>query len=224
MADIKIYAKPPCLYRYRRLGEKTEQEITALIKGYIYCPTFSEMNDPMESSYRISSRFQANPNSEKSRIRVQAALGKVGIASMSEIHDHEPMWAHYADQFKGMCVQYSTNRLLKGLSKDIAITRMMYSEKEPVLLDDSSTSIDRARLCLSSKTVRWASEREWRIFKEERGEASYGDQKPITGILLGARISSQDEERVIDTCKMLNVPVAKMTIDAYKLKFNRIRS
>ncbi len=224
MADIKIYAKPPCLYRYRRLGEKTEQEITALIKGYIYCPAFSEMNDPMESSHRISSRFQANPNSEKSRIRVQAALGKVGIASMSEIHDHEPMWAHYADQFKGMCVQYSTNRLLKGLSKDIAITRMMYSEKEPVLLDDSSTSIDRARLCLSSKTVRWASEREWRIFKEERGEASYGDQKPITGILLGSRISSQDEERVIDACRRLNVPVAKMTIDAYKLKFNRIRS
>lgn len=224
MADIKIYAKPPCLYRYRRLGEKTEQEITALINGYIYCPAFSEMNDPMESSHRISSRFQANPNSEKSRIRVQAALGKVGIASMSEIHDHEPMWAHYADQFKGMCVQYSTNRLLKGLSKDIAITRMMYSEKEPVLLDDSSTSIDRARLCLSSKTVRWASEREWRIFKEERGEASYGDQKPITGILLGSRISSQDEERVIDACRRLNVPVAKMTIDAYKLKFNRIRS
>lgn len=224
MADIKIYAKPSYLYRYRPLGIKAEREIKALIDGYIYCPAFSDMNDPMEGSHRISARFQDNPNSEKSRNRVQATLSNMGIASMSEIHDHEPMWAHYADQFKGMCVQYSMNRLLKGLSNDIAITRMMYSEKEPVLLDNSSTSIDRARLCLSSKTIRWASEREWRVFREERGAASYGDQKPITGIFLGSGISNQDEADVINACSRLKVPVAKMTIDAYVLKFNRLRS
>jgi hypothetical protein len=114
MADIKIYAKPPSLFRYRPLGAKTAREIDALIKGYIYCPAFSDMNDPMEGLYRLSVRFESNPNSAKSQTRVKKALERMGIASMSEVYDHEPMWAHYADQFQGMCVQYNLSRLLRG--------------------------------------------------------------------------------------------------------------
>lgn len=220
MAELKIYAKPSQLYRYRPLGLKADRELEALLKGYVYCPSFSDMNDPMEGLYRLSTRFQENPRSEKSRERVKAAFDHMGIASLSEVYDHEPMWAHYADQFKGMCVQYSTNRLLKGLASEVAITRMMYSEREPVLLDDASKAIDRARLCLSSKTVRWANEREWRIFKEEKGEAQYGDVSAVTKIFLGSRVSAHDQGLVLATARRLNVPVAKMSIDAYSLEFN----
>jgi Protein of unknown function (DUF2971) len=223
MADIKIYAKPSHLYRYRPLGAKAEQEIKALLEGYIYCGAFSNMNDPMEGTHRLSYRFMNSPISDKRRDRVRTAFDKMGIASMSEARDHEPMWAHYADQFKGMCVQYSMKKLLKGLGQNIAITRMMYSEREPVLLDDSSTATDRARLCLSSKNVRWASEREWRIFKEEQGEASYGIPTAVTKIFLGSRILAEDEEKVVNACRSLNVPVAKMAINSYALEFKSIR-
>jgi hypothetical protein len=219
MAEIKIYAKPSNLFRYRALGAKADQELSALLGGYIYCPAFSLMNDPMEGSYGFSARFLANPTSEKSKGRVQAALAKMGIAALSEVNDHEPMWAHYADQFRGFCVQYNMSKLLKGLDAGVAITRMMYSEREPVLLLDSSTSIDRARLCLSSKTVRWASEREWRIFLPEQGQASYGSETVITKIFLGSRISEEDEKRVREVGRKLGVPVSKMTIDKYAMSF-----
>lgn len=130
MADIQIYAKPSSLFRYRPLGDKAPRELTALVEGYIFCSSFAHMNDPMEGLYRWSARFQNRP-SETRVARIKAAFDEMGIASFSEVYDHEPMWAHYADQFKGMCVQYSLNRLLKGLDSDIAITRMMYSENEP---------------------------------------------------------------------------------------------
>lgn len=219
MAELKIYAKPSYLHRYRPLGKVAKREIDALLKAFVYCPAFSAMNDPMEGSHRLSARFSDNPDSEKSRTRIQAAMQKMGIASMSEVYDHEPMWAHYADQFKGMCVQYSLNRLLKGLGPDIAITRMMYSESEPVLLDEKSTSIDRARLCLSSKTARWASEREWRVFKTEQGQATYEGLKAVTKIFLGSRVSEVDERMVRQAGKTLGVPVVKMIIDAYSITF-----
>lgn len=219
MAELKIYAKPSSLYRYRPLGQKTERELRALQDGYIFCPAFSEMNDPMEGVHRLSTRFAENASGEKSRTRIQSALENMGIASMSEVSDHEPMWAHYADQFKGMCIQYSLNRLLKGLGADIAITRMMYSEREPVLLDDKSDSTDRARLCLSSKTVRWASEREWRVFRIEQGPAKYEDLNTVTKLFLGSRVSAPDEERVREAGETLGVPVVKMTIDAYSIRF-----
>ena len=223
MAEIKIYAKPSHLHRYRPLGDKCDREVRALLQGYIYCPAFCEMNDPMEGAHRMSARFLENANSEKSRERVQAALHKMGIASLSEVYDHEPMWAHYADQFKGMCVQYSTNRLLKGLANDVAITRMMYSEKEPVLLDEKATSVDRARLCLSSKTVRWANEREWRIFRLEKGAAEYSSLNTVTKVFLGSRVSQSDERRVRAAGEELGVPVFKMDIDAYSIGFKAAR-
>ena len=52
------------------------------------------------------------------------------------------MWAHYADQFRGMCVKYRLRRLLNGLPDKISVTRMMYLEVEPVLLNEKSMSAD----------------------------------------------------------------------------------
>ena len=224
MAHIKIYAKPLNLFRYRPLGEKTGREIDALTEKYIYCPAFSDMNDPMEGSYRLSSRFKSNPNSMKSQTRVKEALRRMGVASMSEVYDHEPMWAHYADQFRGMCIQYNLSSLLKGLADDVTITRMMYSELQPVLLDNASTVIDRARLSLSSKTVRWASEREWRVFTQDNGPAQYREQRAVTKIFLGSRISPADEACVRKVGRLLDVPVSKMVIDAYAIKFGTSHS
>jgi len=222
MAEIQIYAKPSSLFRYRPLGPKTSRERQALLDGYIFCPSFAEMNDPMEGTYRLSKRFLESHAHETRDARVKLAFEKMGIASMSEVYDHEPMWAHYAEQFSGMCVQYSLNRLLKGLGSDIAISRMMYSEKEPVLLMDGSNESDRARMCLSSKTVRWANEREWRIFKSEKGEAHYGDPNAVTRIYLGSRVSAEDEHEVLAAAAVLGVSVLKMSVDAYSLKFKTV--
>lgn len=222
MAELKIYAKPSSLYRYRGLGAKAQQELDALRQGYIYCPAYSMMNDPMEGTYRLSKRLSSVAGGEKSPAKVQSALETMGIASMSEVFDHEPMWAHYADEFKGMCIQYSLNRLLKGLGPEIALTRMMYSEREPVLLDDRSNAVDRARLCLSSKTVRWASEREWRLFKVEQGAARYEDLNTATKIYLGSRVTADDEAAVCDVGRTLGVPVVKMAIEAYAITFKPI--
>jgi hypothetical protein len=222
MAELKIYAKPSSLYRYRGLGAKAQQELDALRQGYIYCPAYSMMNDPMEGTYRLSKRLSSVTGGEKSPARVQSALDTMGIASMSEVFDHEPMWAHYADEFKGVCIQYSLNRLLRGLGPEIALTRMMYSEREPVLLDDRSNAVDRARMCLSSKTVRWASEREWRLFKVEQGAAHYEDLNTVTKIYLGSRVTADDEAAVCDVGRTLGVPVVKMVIEAYAITFKLI--
>lgn len=47
---------------------------------------------------------------------------------------YELMWAHYANQFTGICVAYSLSRLLKSLLVDINFVRMYYDEMVPSLL------------------------------------------------------------------------------------------
>ena len=204
------------------MGADAAQEVDALRENFIFCPAYSAMNDPMEGMHRLSSRFASKSSSTKSQTRVQEALGAMGIASMSEVYDHEPMWAHYAGQFTGMCVQYSLNRLIKGLGSEVAICRMMYSEREPVLLDDRSDAMDRARLSLSNKTVRWASEREWRLFKPTVGEARYDESRTVTKVFLGSRVSEEDEALVREVAAALRVPVAKMEIEAYSMAFKSL--
>jgi len=222
MATIEIYAKPSNLYRYRPLGEKLDQEVDALLSGYIFCPLFSEMNDPMEGSHRISQRFSGGTSDSKRQGAVNDALATTGIASMSEVSDHEPMWAHYADQFGGMCVQYNVNALLRGLDDTVAITRMIYSELEPILAVDRSTATEKARHCLSSKTVRWASEREWRIFRDGRGPASYGSADAVKKIFLGSRTSAAERNRMAQVGEQLQVPVTVMKVQAYAMQFTTL--
>jgi len=57
MALIKTSAKPSSLYRYRPLGAVADREIDALLKGYIYCPAFSDMNESMEGAHSLSARL-----------------------------------------------------------------------------------------------------------------------------------------------------------------------
>lgn len=224
MADIRIYAKPSSLYRYRPLGQKAQRELEALVEGYIYCPPYSKLNDPMEGKHRLSLRFQKNPSHEKRQEQIRRAFDAMGVASFAEAYDHEPMWAHYAKQFEGMCVEYNFKRLMTGLDPSVAIVRMMYSEKEPVLLNDASSAIDRARLCLSSKTVRWASEREWRILSEDKGEAKYPELNTVTKIFLGSRVSDEDQVRVCVVARQLNIQVSKMSVNAYSLSFETVQA
>jgi hypothetical protein len=91
MADIRTYAKPSQLHRYRPLGEKLARELAALHERYIFCPKVSDMNDPMEGAYRASLRFAAKSNSKRRDEQVQKALQEIGVASLSETYDHEPM-------------------------------------------------------------------------------------------------------------------------------------
>lgn len=224
MAEIKTYAKPIHLYRYRPLGSHLKRELDAVVDHYIFCPSYQEMNDPMEGKYRTSLLFEESKNSSKNKAEVERELGAMGIASMSEVYDHEPMWAHYAAEFSGMCVCYNLNRLLRGLPDTVSMSRVLYSEIEPVLINDKSTPMDRARLCLSSKTVRWASEREWRLFQSSRGKASYGDERPIAKIYLGSRVTAADSKAVCDAAKELRVQVFRMDVLSYSVKFNLLFS
>lgn len=65
MATIEFYAKPSNLYEYRPRAPKLSREVSALLGGFIFCPHFFEINDPMERSHRISQRFSGGSSDSK---------------------------------------------------------------------------------------------------------------------------------------------------------------
>lgn len=224
MAEIEIYATPPTLYRYRPLADDDliEREIKAIVDGNIYCARFDQMNDPMEGMHRESYMFRTASDYKTKRTAVENAKNEFGIASLTEVFDHEPMWAHYADNFRGICIGYRFSRLLALLPANVEFVRMAYNEEAPTLVKGGKTAKQMAKLSLSSKTARWMSEREWRIIQPKPGFAEYGDPSCVRGVYTGARMSEDILRHVRREMGKLNIPVHRMTVDEYEIAFEKL--
>jgi hypothetical protein len=186
-ANIINYVIPSQLYRYRslrRIGEADylvfDQELAAIEQGYIWASSFRDMNDPMEGVFSTGKNIDVG----KRKIIDQMKWEKesTGICCFSETPTNELMWAHYADQFRGLCIAYDFSNLRESLFEQAQFTRLFYSESQPQLnltRSDLDTSVRRV---LSSKSQKWAYEREWRLFTSRPGANHYNNAGVIKTI------------------------------------------
>ncbi|TIW77675.1 MAG: DUF2971 domain-containing protein, partial [Mesorhizobium sp.] len=120
------------------------------------------------------------------------------------------MWAYYADQFKGICVQYSTRSLLDQLPSNVDLVRLAYNEVPPLIVADRATPLDRAKLTLATKNIRWRSEREWRLIAPMRGPAFYREIRAVSSVYLGSRVEPEVEQRIRVELEPHRIRVVKM--------------
>jgi hypothetical protein len=140
------------------------------------------------------------------------------MCSFGEVHDHELMWAHYADKYSGICIAYSFSKLLDNLDDDISFVRMYYNEMVPIVRHNRQEPEDTAKMVLSYKNYRWLYEREWRMFAPQ-GKADYGNKSCITHVYLGSRVDTAKRARMIRAMKSLKIPTDDMKIDRYSITF-----
>ena len=179
------------------------------------------MNDPMEGEHSESRMFRIISRRRSDFEDVRQHIAQCGIASLSESHLSEPMWAHYAGHFEGICVEYHLGRLTNGLPSDVAIVRMQYSEEAPTLRANRDSTPERARLVLSSKTLRWATEREWRVLSPHEGRLNYRYPKPaVLGVYVGSRMPDDMVREVIRRMHAKDISVHLMLIDKYTIQFS----
>lgn len=98
----------------------------------------------------------------------------IGIACLSELDDSLLMWAHYANNHRGMCVEYE----LLEINKQLKFTPVpiIYSEERVCFnsLNLSEIEKDTTKIfieSLTSKSPEWNYEKEWRTVRpdEQRG-------------------------------------------------------
>lgn len=217
MATIERYVQPPRLYRYRSL-EELDRELEAIEEPYLYCAAFGSLNDPMEGLFSTSRSLGESEKHRAIRASIRDNKSQIGMCSFSEVHNHELMWAHYADQFRGICISYSLSKLLKSLPQNVNFVRMFYNETEPTIHRTSEDPGQLAKMVLSYKNYRWLYEREWRMFAP-LGKAHYQDAACVTRVYLGSRIKDGDRNRITNRLKQLKIKIREMTIDKYSISF-----
>ncbi len=230
MATIETFAKPIRLYRYRPLGSRQaaggkiradpviiEREISSVEQGYIFCPSYPEMNDPMEGLYASTQKVRAISDYHRFVRDVSSEKLEIGIASFSETWNNELMWAHYADGFRGICVTYSLARLTRQLSDEHSLARIAYGDRPFTMNLDGRRQSERAKAILSTKSLMWRYEREWRLFAPLRGRAVHGPGG-VTSVYLGARMAPADRRIIRERLEAAGVEVRETVVEGYSVE------
>lgn len=219
---------PHRLYRYRNLSpreadvsarEVFRREIDAIEHPYLWCSTFDRLNDPMEGFYHPSTRLRRSGNYERRVERVYDRKMNVGIASFSDNRNNELMWAHYADNYSGICVAYRTDHLVDALPDGVSLVRMSYDERLPRVAGDRESDV---RAIFSQKKGTWAYEREWRVLGPV-GRVNMS-QDCVTHVYLGTLITPTQTKRILDRFRGSNISVSRMEVDGYQHRWSELWS
>lgn len=128
------------------------------------------------------------------------------IACFTEVNDSILMWAHYANNMKGMCLRFDTEKdpiLFKNLHK------VIYSKFRGDNFGFNFYFI---------KSLDWSYEQEWRIVVDQEDDFIY--TKAIDAIIMGSRINIQDFMKCQVLATKYNLEIYKAEPDRNEFKIN----
>ena len=158
-------------------------------------------------------------------------LTSIYVCSLSENNESSLMWAHYANGFKGFCVEYDFSKII-GDSLWYELQPVIYQSEMPDFSRYTQMPLDHLNNGLSIyasmiKSADWAYEKEWRITfpfgKQPKPYMQVKAPKP-TALFLGMMISPHNQKRIINIAKSKEIPVYKMLNpkDSFRVKYERI--
>ena len=182
--DIELNDLEHLCYEFLR-STLTDDEAKAEIKNYRY--RSSEHGD-----FRSDPSVEAYLKSllaERIRERLKQELGSQGVLSLSARWDSSLMWSHYADNHKGICIEFDATALSHpnlGAVDYLAPRRIRASDLFDWKKRLSGDAGQRVRnTYFFSKANPWRYEKEWRELAERSGvrESSFA----VTAIHFGLK-------------------------------------
>jgi Protein of unknown function (DUF2971) len=191
IAPERIEVKVPVrLYRYRNLG--LEFELTQ--REIVYQETIRKIFNQKRASS--------------------------GISCFSETNDNELMWAHYAENYAGLCVEYSAGVIEQGQNTNHGWVRVIYGDEPPQFnAEQLMNYVQAARTILLHKKSSWAYEREWRLVGPA-GKTVFSNQ-PVRAIYFGSRTPAHVRLNFIAQLQETGIEFFNMVISGYKHEWTK---
>ena len=159
--------------------------------------------------------------------------GQMGVACLSESYNSLLMWAHYANNHCGICVEYELLEINKQLG--YSPVPIVYSNERACFrnLNSGFYEKDAVKLffeAITSKSIEWSYEREWRIVQDQKacGEKWNLENKgalldmirPVS-ITLGCEARPEFEKKIQEYCQTNKINLYKMEKDTLYYQLNR---
>jgi hypothetical protein len=158
---------------------------------------------------------------------------QTGISCLSESEKSLLMWAHYANNHRGMCVEYN----LLEINRQLRFTAIpvIYSDSRVCFRSINMDSIDQDTHTafiesLSTKSPEWSYEKEWRIIRDKAAcgdkwndlkKGALLDMIFPTSITLGCQSDASFEREVLVYCQENEINLYKMEKDESLYQLNR---
>ncbi|SMX33487.1 DUF2971 domain-containing protein [Octadecabacter ascidiaceicola] len=137
------------------------------------------------------------------------------VACFSEAESSIPMWAHYTDNHRGICLKYRLDWAQNDLPEkaDIFPLKVQYVDERPILTTEEWNNFsDRSdyetgnfgnsdilsKICLH-KSEEWSYEREWRVFVNDNSKPKYWYAPRLTpvSLRLGLNIGEETKREIL---------------------------
>jgi len=238
---------PEALYRYRSL-ERLAYCLEELRDGYVFLNNPADFNDPYDSALSASAEQSRNRVLEKFGLEYDSSSFRnlVRVGCFTTNPNSVVMWSHYANQHKGICIEFSGSSMLSNaeffkLLHPVRYTERLFdlvqvfspliSEIEPDEVFSPGTPEFNADcypiLAACHKSSEWKYEDEWRlVFLDPAGriEPKFSlearDIKP-SRIIFGAKINKADEAAIKELAEKISVQTvnADLAKDRFKIEF-----
>jgi hypothetical protein len=230
---------------------------------YLKLSMFGEFNDPFElvpgnfgatlSDYErdvfYSHSMHAPANYIDYNYDIQCGVrATIGVICFTSEKDNLLMWAHYAQNHKGVCIEFdSAASFFNGQYKDSCkglfgketavdsyktigeIKQVSYSKKRPLFIDPSEIS-DGTDFWFT-KSEDWSYEKEYRILlpsehaiEQEIGKMKYLfykiDKKIIKSIILGCQMNKGLKDEIYSICLPLGIRVSEAFVNSLEYKLD----
>ncbi len=193
-----------------------------------FAHSFGVNDDSDEIGYIIGLSKMLQPENKKNAEKAEQMLNKAKDALAQKLNEtfkigclsttpkNRLMWSHYSDGHRGFCVEYD----FKNATKDSLPLPVIYSQKRPLIpwemaLNQSdetkSKCIFQMIIGLLTKDKEWEYEDEWRLLLSSSEDSNI--KIPISAVYLGAEISEDNKNRVVEICNQKNILVKQMVID-----------
>lgn len=200
--------RPELLFKYKSLySDEQMHHVREIIEtNQIYFPKPTELNDPMEANATTFLVGVAGSGYQYEAGKVHpTVLGlqeQFRVLSFSTNQRSPVMWSHYADDYKGCCLIFSSD----GDFNDIE--PVIYSDNHFTFnAENKADIIDVAiRETLRFKSTEWSYENEWRVIRKEESEIITFEADNLLGVIVGEHIGDKYKSLIVDLCKKKGIP------------------
>ena len=211
------------VYKYRGISE-IKRDINTLVNNQYYASSFKALNDPFENIFQdnitsslelIKKELHANVDLCKNILaKILSFNNDVGIYSLTTSPFNELMWAHYASESKGYCIEYEFEKIKEETNYPLQLhlnsLNVEYYNSPPKININDINNPKLLQKIFGAKSKAWKYENEVRILSDKYGIIEYSPDA-LKAIYFGF---SAEENLIQDT-------ISKLTLS--ELKFYKIR-
>lgn len=146
-------------------------------------------------------------------------LLQLGVACFTPNWDSPPMWAHYAENWKGFAIEYCVRQMGMVCANENSLLWQFWvnygsSIQQTSLSELLCSPYEAVSRILSAKTLPWSYEKEWRLIHLGGGDQAVRipSGMQMTGIVLGPKSPCEQSKFFAEKCDEWSLPLRRVNV------------